>query len=131
MVTNIEKVSPRVLYQNLYCTRGQAENLIKAHKTHLCSDRTSCRRAVANQVRLVVHTAAYWLMLGLRDAIPKLRDLARVEFATLRNRLLKIAVRVRETATRIRLAFTAGCPDADIFIGLAAAFSLKPKAAGP
>jgi len=131
VVTNIEKVSPRIIYQNLYCARGQAENLIKAHKTHLASDRTSCRRAVANQVRLVLHTAAYWLMLGLRDAIPKLRDLARVEFATLRLRLIKIAVRVKETATRIRLAYAAGCPEADIFIGLAAAFPPKPKAAGP
>jgi len=131
VVTNIEKVSPRVLYQNLYCARGQAENLIKAHKTHLASDRTSCRRAVANQVRLVLHTAAYWLMLGLRDAIPNVRDLAKAEFATIRLRLLKVAVRVREGATRIRLAYAAGCPEADLFIGLAAAFPPKPKAAGP
>jgi len=33
--------------------RGQAENLIKLHKTQLASDRTSCRSALANQVRLV------------------------------------------------------------------------------
>ena len=29
---------------SLYCARGQAENLIKLHKTQLASDRTSCRR---------------------------------------------------------------------------------------
>ncbi|MPR12569.1 transposase, partial [Microvirga tunisiensis] len=40
------------------------------HKAQLASDRTSCRRAVANQVRLVLHTAAYWLMLAVREAIP-------------------------------------------------------------
>ena len=34
-------------------------------------DRTSCRSALANQVRLVLHTAAYWLILTVRDAIPK------------------------------------------------------------
>ncbi len=51
--------------------RGQAENLIKLHKSQLRSDRTSCRSALANQVRLVLHTAAYWLMLDVRDAIPK------------------------------------------------------------
>ena len=47
------------LYDSLYCARGQAENLIKLHKSQLASDRTSCRSALANQVRLVLHTAAY------------------------------------------------------------------------
>lgn len=129
VVTNIETVAPRVVYQTLYCARGQAENLIKAHKAQLASDRTSCRRAIANQVRLVFHTAAYWLIQTLREAIPSVRDLARAEFATIRLRLLKIAVRVQEHATRIRLAYAAGCPDADLFIGLAAAFRPRPAAA--
>jgi Transposase DDE domain group 1 len=61
-------------YDNLYCGRGQAENLIKLHKSQLASDRTGCRSALANQVRLVLHTAAYWLVLAVRDAIPKPRD---------------------------------------------------------
>ena len=34
----------RWLYDEIYCARGQAENLIKAHKLHLASDRTSCRQ---------------------------------------------------------------------------------------
>jgi len=108
VVTNLEHGSPEWLYDSLYCARGQAENLIKLHKTQLASDRTSCRSAVVNQVRLVLHTAAYWLMLAVRDAIPKVRDLAKAEFATLRLRLLKIAARVVETASRVRLAFAAG-----------------------
>ena len=89
----------------------------------LASDRTSCRSAIANQVRLVLHTAAYWLMLAIRDAIPKMRDLASAEFATLRLRLLKIAARVIETASRVRLAFAATCPEADLFRGLPAALA--------
>jgi Transposase DDE domain group 1 len=44
-------------------------------------------------------------MLTVRDAIPKTRELATAEFTTLRLRLLKIAARVVETASRIRLAF--------------------------
>ncbi len=84
VVTNIERGSPEWVYDSLYCARGQAENLIKLHKSQLRSDRTSCRSALANQVRLVLHTAAYWLMLEVRDAIPKIRDLARAEFTTLR-----------------------------------------------
>ena len=114
VVTNLDG-SADWLYETLYCARGQAENLIKLHKAQLASDRTSCRSALANQVRLVLHTAAYWLMLAVRDAIPKERDLAKAEFATLRLKLLKIAARVVEMASRVRLAFAAACPEAELF----------------
>ncbi|QRM35093.1 IS1380 family transposase [Microvirga sp. VF16] len=131
VVTNLIGTSPQILYESLYCARGQAENWIKFHKTQLASDRTSCRRVVANQVRLVLHTAAYWLMLSVRDAIPTLRDLARAEFATLRLRLLKIAVRVQESASRIRLAYASCCPEADLFRRLAGALASRPRTASP
>ena len=121
IVTNLVFGSAEWLYDSLYCARGQAENLIKLHKTQLASDRTSCRSALANQMRLVLHTAAYWLLLTVRDAIPKSRELANAEFATLRLRLLKIAARVIETATRVRLAFAAACPEADLFRSLPSA----------
>jgi hypothetical protein len=48
VVTNLEG-TPRWLYETVYCARGQAENLIKAHKLHLASDRTSCSKATANR----------------------------------------------------------------------------------
>ena len=131
VVTNLIGTSPRVVYESLYCARGQAENWIKFHKAQLASDRTSCRRAVANQVRLVRHTAAYWLMLSMRDAIPAVCDLARAEFATLRLRLLKIAVRVQETASRIRLAYASCCPETDLVRRLAWALAPRPRAASP
>ena len=120
IVTNLDRGSPEWLYETLYCARGQAENLMKLHKAQLASDRTSCRSALANQVRLVLHTAAYWLMLAVRDAIPKSRDLAKAEFATLRLRLLKIAARVVEMPSRVRLAFAAACPEAELFASLPA-----------
>ena len=113
-VTDLDRGSAEWLYETLYCARGQAENLIKLHKAQLASDRTSCRSALANQVRLVLHTAAYWLMLAVRDAIPKERDLAKAEFATLRLKLLKIAARVVEMASRVRLALAAACPEAEL-----------------
>ena len=112
IVTNLDHGSAEWLYETLYCARGQAENLIKLHKAQLASDRTSCRSALANQVRLVLHNAAYWLMLVVRDAISKERDLAKAEFATLRLKLLKIAARVIEMASRVRLAFVAAYPEA-------------------
>jgi Transposase DDE domain group 1 len=123
VVTNLEHGSPEWIYDSLYCARGQAENLIKLHKTQLSSDRTSCRSAIANQVRLVLHTAAYWLMLIVRDAIPKTRDLAKAEFATLRLRLIKIAARVIETARRVHLAFAACHPEAELFASLPGALA--------
>lgn len=121
VVTNIETGTAEWLYDGLYCARGQAENLIKFHKSQLASDRTSCRSPLANQVRLVLHTAAYWLMLAVRDAIPKIQDLAKAEFRTLRLRLLKIAARIIETKSRVRIAFATACPDAELFRGLAIA----------
>ncbi len=115
IVTNIKGGTARHLYEKVYCARGQAENLIKRHKSQLASDRTSCRSPLANQMRLILHTAAYWLMRSIQVAIPRGESLASGEFSTVRLRLLKIAVRVRETASRIKLAFAANCPDARLF----------------
>ena len=122
VVTNIARGSAQWLYDSLYCARGQAENLIKLHKTQLASDRTSCRSPLANQVRLVLHTGAYWLLLRVRDNIPKLQPLAVAEFKTLQMHLIKIAARISETATRVRIAFAAACPQADLFAGLVRSF---------
>ncbi|MEO8757078.1 MAG: IS1380 family transposase [Devosia sp.] len=127
VVTNLMQGSAEHIYDVIYCARGQAENLIKMHKSQLACDRTSCRSPIANQVRLVLHTAAYWLMLTVRDTIPKTHALATAEFVTLRLRLLKLGVRVIETASRVRLAFAAACPEADLFRTIAVA--LQP--AGP
>ncbi len=74
VVTNLDNGSAEHIYDVIYCARGQAENLIKMHKSQLASDRTSCRSPIANQVRLVLHTAAYWLMLTLREAVPTNRS---------------------------------------------------------
>jgi hypothetical protein len=71
--------------------------------------------------------AAYWLMLNLRDNIPKTHALAVAEFATLREKLLKIGARLVQTASRIRLALVTACPHAGLFWHLAGA--LQP--AGP
>lgn len=96
------------------------------HKSQLASDRTSCRSPLAKQMRLILHTAAYWLVLALRSAIPKPRVLASAEFSTIRTRVLKVAVRIRETASRIRLAFAANCPDPVLFESLARTLMPRP-----
>src|SRR5271165_3042603 len=127
VVTNLAGGSAEWLYETMYCARGQMENFIKLHKTQLRSDRTSCRSPLANQVRLVLHTAAYWLLLKVRDNIPKLQPLAIAEFKTIQMRLIKIAARITETASRVRVAFAAACPEANLFSGLVRCF----QPAGP
>ena len=126
VVTSLTSHAAEDVYEVLYCARGCAENLIKMHKSQLASDRTSCRSANANQMRLILHTAAFWLMWRIQQEIPKACALATAEFATLRLRLLKIAARVIESATRIRVAFASACPDAATFRTVARAFRTAP-----
>ena len=75
----------------------------------------------------MLHTAAYWLMLTVRDTIDKPHPLANAEFTTLRMRLVKIAARITETATRVRVAFAAACPDHALFRHIAT----SPLASSP
>jgi Transposase DDE domain group 1 len=109
IVTNLTG-APRWLYESVYCARGQAENLIKAHKLHLASDRTSCTRASANQFRLLIHTAAYWLLHTLRGLAPRTSFWRDAQFDTIRIALIKVAARVTELKTRIKMALPSCYP---------------------
>ena len=134
VVTSL-KGSAQHLYENVYCQRGQMENLIKLHKAQLASDRMSCHSATANQVRLVLHTAAFWLMHGVRAAIPRTSPLAKCEFATIRERLIKIGARVIEHIARIRVQLPTSCPEGALFrtvaLGLHAVRPMSRGAACP
>jgi len=114
IVTNLDNCKARVLYEDVYCRRGQAENHIKAWKTHLAADRTSCTKATANQLRLFLHAGAYWLMWGLRVSMPKRSMWRAAQFDTLRLRLIKIAARVVEMKTMIQVHLPTSCPGQDI-----------------
>ena len=126
IVTSL-KGGAKHLYETVYCARGEMENFIKLHKAQLASDRTSCRDPRANQFRLILHTAAYWLMLDMRKAVPARSPLFRAEFATLRLHLIKIAARVIEGTARIRISLPSACPHAALFRHLVGRFA----AAGP
>jgi len=95
IVTNLTG-TPRWLYEHLYCGRGQAENLIKGHKLHLASDRTSCSKATANQFRLLIHTAAYWLLHSLRGLAPKTSSWRDAQFDTLRLTFIRAPRKMRQ-----------------------------------
>jgi hypothetical protein len=114
IVTNLKTRNARVLYEDVYCRSGQAENHIKSWKTHLAADRTSCTKAPANQFRLFLHAGAYWIMWGLRASMPR-RSMWRVaQFDTLRLRLIKVAARIVEMKTMIRVHLPTSCPAQDI-----------------
>ena len=78
-------------------------------------------------MRLILHTGAYWLLLDLRAAVPSWYSLRQTEFATIRLRLLKIAGRIIETASRVRIALASCCPEAETFSLVA----LKLQPSGP
>jgi hypothetical protein len=125
IVTNLQGL-PKALYEKVYCARGQAENLIKAHKLHLASDRTSCTKATANQFRLLIHTAAYWLMLSLRGLAPRTSFWRDAQFDTIRLCLIKVAGRVTEMVTRIKIALPTVYPYQAGFAMLAARIAKLP-----
>ena len=66
-------------------------------------------------MRLILHTTACWLMWAVRHAMPATATLRTTMFATIRLRLLKVAARVVETTSRIRIVFAGACPDAALF----------------
>jgi hypothetical protein len=115
IVTNLGHGNGRSLYQDLYCRRGRAENHIKAWKTHLAADRTSCPKATANQFRLFLHAGAYWLLWSLRALMPKRSSWRVAQFDTLRLRLIKVAARIVETKTRIKIHLPTSAPDQAIW----------------
>jgi Transposase DDE domain group 1 len=86
---------PLAVYDR-YVDRGDAENRIKDLKNALRGDRLSDHRFWANAFRLLLHAAAYWLLDQLRRWLTSAQD-ARLQFDTLRLRLIKIGGWVRES----------------------------------
>jgi hypothetical protein len=69
VVTDMEQARTQVLYRHISCARGHMANESKDHKLSLQSERTSCHRFEANQVRLCLHAAAYVLLDTLRREV--------------------------------------------------------------
>jgi hypothetical protein len=115
IVTNLEGGRAKHLYERLYCARGQAENHIKAWKNHLAADRTSCHAAEANQFRLFLHAGAYWLLWSMRRIMPKRSPWRVMQFDTFRRRLVKVAARVVELKTQLKVHLPSSAPDQAIF----------------
>lgn len=105
VVTNL-KGSPRHLYKKVYCYRGDIENRIKELHHGLEIDRTSCTDFLANQLRVLLTTAAYVLFQELR-LNARCGECARAQVSTLRERLLKLSVWVERSVRRVVFHFPA------------------------
>ena len=99
---------PTTVY-DWYVDRGASENWIKDLKAGCFADRLSCHRFWANQFRLLLHAAAYWLLDTLRRWLTTV-GVARTTLATLRLRLIKIGGWVREQHDRVRLRLASSHP---------------------
>lgn len=110
---------PPLAVYDWYVDRGEAENWIKDYKNALAADRLSDHRFWANQFRLLLHAAAYWLLDTLRGWLAA-TDAARFQFDTLRLRLLKVGGRVWELVGRVRLALATSHPGEPLWYHLAA-----------
>jgi hypothetical protein len=92
-----------------YCGRGDAENVWKEYKLDLAAGRTSCTTFLANQARLLWHTAALLLCGAIRAAAAG-TAWATATVATLRTRLLKIGAKLVETCRKIWWHLPTSCP---------------------
>jgi hypothetical protein len=117
-VVTTREDAPLALY-DFYVDRGEPELWIKDFKRACFADRLSCHRFLANQVRLLLHAAAYWLLDTLRRWLAQ-AGVARLQLDTLRLRLLKVGGWVRQLATRVRLRLASSHPAAPLWQALAA-----------
>jgi hypothetical protein len=109
---------PETLY-DWYVERGDGENAIKDLKRACCADRLSDHRFWANQFRLLLHAAAYWLLETVRRWLVAMR-VERLQLDTLRLRLLKIGGRVEQWGDRVRLRLASSHPGHPFWDHLAA-----------
>lgn len=110
IVTNLDHSSRSFIYEDVYCSRGAVELMIKEHKTHLLSDRTSCTSFLANQFRVFLHSMAYVVLHHFREKHLAATELAKAQFNTIRLRLIKIGAQVSVLSTRIKVHLPSSYP---------------------
>ena len=101
-------LGPEAVYA-IYRQRGDVENRHKELKDSLGLGRTSCPRFLANQVRVLLTATAYILFQTLQQQAQG-TACAGLQVATLRERLIKLAVWLTRSARRIVLHLPRACP---------------------
>ena len=117
IVTNLpdDYATPKVLYEEVYCARGDMENRIKEQQLDLFADRTSTHTMRANQLRLWLSTFAYTLVATLRRVALQGTRLARATCGTIRLKLLKLGAQLTISVRRFVIHLANACPYQDVF----------------
>jgi hypothetical protein len=75
--------------------------------------------------RLFLHTGAYWLLHQLRQTAPRRSLWRTATFETLRRAFLKIAARIEELKSRIKIALPSAHPYRKALIAMTGAISAQ------
>ncbi len=110
-----ERFHPARLYEELYCARGQMENVLKQQVLDLGADRMSTHHLASNQLRLWLAAFAYLLLERLRAIGCHGTELARATAGTIRLKLLKIAAQVCVSVRRVHVRLSSTYPLSDLF----------------
>jgi hypothetical protein len=124
VVTNLAD-TPEVVYEDIYCQRGEIENRIKELHDGVQIDRTSCTRFWANQLRVLLAAAAYALFQELRRRAAH-TSCARAQVTTLRDRLFKLGAHLVTSTRRIVLHLPAASPSLAAWRAVALALGAVP-----
>jgi len=109
-----ERWAAQVLYEELYCERGDMENRIK-EQFSLFADRVSAETIRANQMRMYLSAAAYILVSALRRMGLKGTELAEAQVSTIRTKLLKIGAQIRVTVRKVWVSMASSYPWQDMY----------------
>jgi hypothetical protein len=129
VVTSLKRgeIDARILYERIYCARGDMENRVKECQLDLFAGRASAATMRANQLRLWFASMAYVLLCALRRIGLRHTQFAEATCGTLRLALLRIGAQVRRSVRRIKLAMASAHPFQDEF----ALAHARLTAAGP
>jgi hypothetical protein len=110
-----ERFSARRLYEEIYCARGEMENVLKQQVLDLQADRMSTHHLASNQLRLWLATLAYLLMERLRSLGLAGTQLAQATVGSVRLKLLKVAAQVRVSVRRVYVQLSSAYPLQELF----------------
>jgi DDE family transposase len=109
------RFAPARLYEELYCGRGEMENMLKQQVLDLRADRMSTHYLASNQLRLWLATLAYLLLERMRALGLARTELARATAGSVRLKLLKVAGQVRVSVRRVYVQLSSAYPLRELF----------------
>jgi Transposase DDE domain group 1 len=104
------RFTPARLYEEIYCARGEMENVLKQQVLDLRADRMSTHYLASNQLRLWLAAFAYLLLERVRTLGLAGTELARATVGSVRLKLLKVAAQVRVSVRRVYVQLSSAYP---------------------